>query len=31
MKEKMKAKWIKQMFGVVLVGVAIKLLWKLYL
>jgi uncharacterized membrane protein YfcA len=31
MKEKMKAKWIKQMFGAVLVGVAIKLLWKLYL
>jgi len=27
----MKAKWIKQMFGVVLVSVAIKLLWKLYL
>ncbi|MGA7829297.1 MAG: sulfite exporter TauE/SafE family protein [Geobacteraceae bacterium] len=31
MKEKMKAKWIKQMFAVLLLGVAIKLLWKLYL
>ena len=31
MKEKMKARWIKQMFAVVLLGVAIKLLWKLYL
>lgn len=31
MKEKMKAKWIKQMFGVVLLGVAIKLLWSLFL
>ena len=31
MKEKMKAKWIKQMFGAVLVGVAVKLMWKLYL
>lgn len=30
MKEKMKAKWIKQMFAVVLLGVAVKLLWKLY-
>jgi hypothetical protein len=31
MKEKMKAKWIKQMFAVLLLGVAIKLLLKLYL
>ena len=31
MKEKMKAKWIKQMFAVVLLAVAVKLLWKLYL
>ncbi len=31
MKEKMKAKWIKQMFAVVLLGVAGKLLWKLYM
>lgn len=31
MKEKMKAKWIKQMFGVVLLGVAIKLLIKIFL
>ncbi len=30
MKEKMKAKWIKQMFAVVLLGVAVKLLLKLY-
>jgi len=30
MKEKMKARWIKQMFAVVLLGVAVKLLWKLY-
>lgn len=30
MKEKMKAKWIKQMFAVVLLGVAVKLIWKLY-
>ena len=30
MKEKMKAKWIKQMFAVVLLGVAVKLLWQLY-
>jgi uncharacterized membrane protein YfcA len=29
MKERMKARWIKQMFAVVLLGVAIKLLWKL--
>jgi uncharacterized membrane protein YfcA len=28
MKEKMKAKWIKQMFAVVLLGVALKLLLK---
>lgn len=31
MKEKMKAKWIKQMFAVVLLGVAAKLLWKILL
>ena len=31
MKEKMKAKWIKQMFAVVLLGVAVKLLWKLFM
>ncbi len=31
MKEKMKAKWIKQMFGVVLLLVACKMLIKLYL
>lgn len=31
MKEKMKARWIKQMFGVVLLGVAVKLLLKLFL
>jgi len=31
MKDKMKAKWIKQMFAVVLLGVAVKLLVKLYL
>lgn len=31
MKEKMKAKWIKQMFAVVLLGIAVKLLIKLYL
>ncbi len=31
MKEKMKARWIKQMFGIVLLGVAVKLLLKLYL
>ncbi|WP_020588281.1 sulfite exporter TauE/SafE family protein [Desulfobacter curvatus] len=30
MKEKMKAKWIKQMFAIVLLGVAAKLIWKLY-
>ncbi len=30
MKEKMKAKWIKQMFAVVLLAVAVKLLLKLY-
>ncbi len=31
MKEKMKSKWIKQMFAVVLLGVAAKLLWKIVL
>ncbi len=31
MKDKMKAKWIKQMFAVLLLGVALKLLIKLYL
>lgn len=31
MKEKMKAKWIKQMFAVLLLGVAVKLLLTLYL
>ncbi len=31
MKEKMKARWIKQMFAVVLLAVAAKLLWKLFL
>jgi len=31
MKEKMKARWIKQIFAVVLLAVAMKLLWKLYL
>jgi uncharacterized membrane protein YfcA len=30
MKEKMKARWIKQMFGVVLLGVAMKLLVNLF-
>lgn len=30
MKEKMKARWIKQMFGVVLLAVAVKLLLKIY-
>ncbi len=29
MKEKMKARWIKQMFAVVLLGVAVKLFWKI--
>lgn len=29
MNERMKAKWIKQMFAVVLLGVAAKLLWKI--
>jgi len=29
MKEKMKAKWIKQAFGVILIVVAIKLVWKI--
>lgn len=31
MKEKMKAKWLKQMFAVILLAVAAKLLWKLFL
>ncbi len=31
MKERMKARWIKQMFAVVLLGVAVKLLCKLFL
>ena len=31
MKEKMKAKWIKQMFAFILLGVALKLLLKLYM
>ena len=31
MKEKMKARWIKQMFAVVLLAIAAKLLWKLFL
>ena len=31
MNEKMKAKWIKQMFAVVLLGVAAKLLVKIFL
>jgi uncharacterized membrane protein YfcA len=31
MKERMKARWIKQMFAVVLLGVAVKLLWKLFM
>ena len=31
MKDKMKSKWIKQIFAVVLLGVAVKLLVKLYL
>ena len=31
MKEKIKATWIKQMFAVVLLGVAVKLLWKLFM
>lgn len=30
MKEKMRARWIKQMFGIVLVGVGVQLLVKLY-
>ncbi len=30
MNEKMKAKWIKQMFAVVLLGVAAKLFWKIF-
>jgi len=31
MKEKMKTKWIKQMFAVVLLGVAVKLLWNSFM
>ncbi|BBB33347.1 conserved hypothetical protein [Thermotomaculum hydrothermale] len=31
MKEKMKARWIKQMFGIILLGVAVKLLIKVLL
>jgi uncharacterized membrane protein YfcA len=31
MKEKMKARWIKQLFGVVLLGVAVKLLGNLFM
>ena len=31
MKEKMKPRWIKQMFAAVLLGVAVKLLWKLFI
>jgi uncharacterized membrane protein YfcA len=31
MKENMKAKWIKQMFAVVLLGVAVKLLWNSFI
>ena len=31
MREKMKARWIKQMFAVILLGVAVKLLLKLYM
>lgn len=31
MKEKMKARWLKQMFAVILLAVAVKLLWKLFL
>lgn len=30
MKEKMKAKWIKQIFGGILLIVAFKLLWKIW-
>lgn len=30
MTEKMKSKWIKQMFAIVLLGVAAKLLWKMF-
>ena len=30
MKEKMRARWIKQMFAVVLLGVAVRLLWNLF-
>lgn len=31
MKEKMKARWIRQMFGVLLLGVSVKLLWNLFI
>ena len=31
MKEKMKARWIKQLFAVVLLGVAVRLLWKFFI
>ncbi|PXF58220.1 MAG: hypothetical protein C4B58_07220 [Deltaproteobacteria bacterium] len=31
MKKKMKPRWIKQMFAAVLLGVAVKLLWKLFM
>ena len=31
MKEKMKARWIRQMFAVVLLGVSVKLLWSLFI
>ncbi len=30
MKEKMKARWIKQMFGILLISVAIKFSWKIF-
>ena len=30
MKEKMKARWIKQMFGVLLIFVAIKFSWSIF-
>ncbi len=31
MNEKMKSRWIKQMFAVVLLAVAAKLLWKIFI
>jgi uncharacterized membrane protein YfcA len=31
MKERMRARWIKQMFAVLLLGVAVKLLWNLFM